>query len=88
MPAIGDLGAAAFAVTASAIYFVGPRDVKSGSWPLKKYSLADGKVVDVGRFEKPLVPWTALSVSPDEKWLLDSQIDLAIGDLRLVENFR
>ena len=87
-PGIGNVGSISFEVTASAIYFVGPRNPASGMWPLEKLLLADGKTVEVGRLEKPIVTWAGLSVSPDEKSILFTENDLSIDDLRLVEDFR
>ena len=75
-----------FDVTASGIYFGGERDMKSGKVPLRLYRFQDRKIVDLGYFDKP--PQFHISVSPDEKWLLYTQIDSAVDDLMLVENFR
>ena len=74
-----------FDVTASSIYYAGPQD-SAGTRPLKKYSLADGKTVELARLEKLYA--LGFSVSPDERSLLYVQTDLSINDLRLVENFR
>ncbi|MGO9256834.1 MAG: protein kinase domain-containing protein [Bryobacteraceae bacterium] len=76
----------AFCVTPSGIYFIGPRDPASGTLPLKLYRFADGQTVDLGRLNTP--PNLHINVSPDEKWLLYTQLDSSVDDLMLVENFR
>jgi Tol biopolymer transport system component len=75
-----------FCVTASGIYFAGPRDPASGTLPFKLYRFADSQTVELGRFNTP--PNLHISVSPDEKWLLYTQLDSSVDDLMLVENFR
>jgi len=75
-----------FWVTASGIYFAPKRDPASGTWPLKLYRFADGKTVEVGRFDR--APALHIGISPDEKWLLYTQLDSSVDDLMLVENFR
>ena len=76
----------AFCVTASGIYFVGASDPTSRTAPLKLYRFADGRTVELGNFDKPLQ--LHISVSPDEKWLLYTQLDSSVDDVVLVENFR
>jgi len=75
-----------FCVTASGIYFAGAPDPASRTVPLKLYRFADGRTVDLGHFDKPLS--LHMSISPDEKWLLYTQLDSSVDDLVLVENFR
>jgi len=76
----------AVCVTTSGIYFAGSPDPASGTAPLKLYRFADGKTVELGHFDKPLS--LHLSVSPDEKWLLYTQLDGSVDDVVLIENFR
>jgi Tol biopolymer transport system component len=76
----------AFSLARSGIYFAAQPTPNSDRVPLKLYRFADEKVVDIGQFEKP--PTLQISVSPDEKWLLYTQLDTVVDDLRLVENFR
>jgi hypothetical protein len=73
-------------VTTFGIYFAGSPDPASGTAPLKLYRFADGKTVELGHFDKPLS--LHLSVSPDEKWLLYTQLDGSVDDVVLIENFR
>jgi Tol biopolymer transport system component len=75
-----------FCVGSSGIYLAGNRDETSGKVKLKLYRFADGKVMDLGLFERP--PLIHINVSPDEKWLLYTQLDTIVDDLMLVENFR
>jgi dipeptidyl aminopeptidase/acylaminoacyl peptidase len=63
----------ALSVAASGVYFVGPLDADSRTWPVKKYRFADGKIAEVARLEK--LPRLQIAVSPDEKWLLWAQQD-------------
>jgi len=77
-----------FCVTGSGIYFAGVLDPVSRTAPLKLYRFADGKTVELGHFDKPLVAAPRFSLSPDEKWLLYTQLDSSVDDLVLVENFR
>ncbi len=80
---------AEFAVTAEGIYFI---EIGTRMWvgtagnSLKFFSFAKGtteKVADV-----KLNPLNALSVSPDGRYVLFSQVDPFVSDLMLVENFR
>jgi hypothetical protein len=53
---------------------------------LKFFSFASGTVEKVG--DVKLNPQVGLSVSPDSRYVLFSQIDPFVCDLMLVENFR
>ena len=86
---LGPIGALAFAFAADGIYFIeiGTR-LYGGSTgnSLKFFSFANGtaeKVADV-----KLNPQVGLSLSPDGRYILFSQIDPFVCDLMLVENFR
>jgi len=79
-------GTFSFCLSASGIYYVGAFDIPSRTTPLKLYRFADGKTLDLAHFAKPLD--LHISVSPDEKWLLYTQLDSSVNDLMLVENFR
>jgi Tol biopolymer transport system component len=73
----------AFAMTSKGIYFVG---LHSGGRAVEFYSFAANKVAAVATIHRP-VSW-GLSVSPDERFILYTQVDEASRDLMLVENFR
>jgi hypothetical protein len=51
--------------------------------------LRTSRIRRIYTFDKPPEAWAGgLSVSPDGKWLVYSQVDEAARDLMLVENFR
>ena len=77
---------AGFSVTTRGIYFAGRFDPASRKTPLQFYRFDNKKVENLSFFDKPL--YLYISVSPDEKWLLYSQLDQSSDDLMLVENFR
>jgi hypothetical protein len=85
---LGPIGGLAFAFAAKGIYFIqiGTRvGVGSTGNSLKFFSFANGtseKVADI-----KLNPQVGLSVSPDGRYVLFSQIDPFVCDLMLVENF-
>lgn len=76
--------AAGFAVASKGIYFIAPHS--DGSSAVQFHSFATGKVTTIAAIHRP-VHW-GLSVSPDERYVLYTQVDQSIGDLMLVENFR
>ena len=73
----------AFAVARKGIYFVAPHP--DGSSAVQFYSFATGNVTSIATIRRP-VDW-GMSVSPDERSILYTQIDEAGSDLMLVENF-
>jgi len=72
----------AWAVTASGLWFI-DRDTKPRSLKFRSFS---GKTRTVAEIDKP-VSW-GLTVSPDERTILYSQLDQSGSDLMLVEGFR
>jgi hypothetical protein len=77
-----------FEITADRVYFI--RRAPSGEATLHSIKIATGKESQIGLL--PTTPhgpsvW-GLSVSPDGKYVIYSQIDRSAGDLMLVENFR
>jgi len=74
-------------VTDQGIYFV-PAGNEAGQGPpvIQFLRLATGKVEVVAAIDKELS--LGLTVFPDGRWLLYSQVDQATCDLMLVENFR
>jgi hypothetical protein len=75
-----------FTVTRVGIYYAGPRSPTSKTIPLTLYRFADAKTIVITHFDKDLQE--SVSVSPDERWFLWTQVDKRENDLILVENFR
>ncbi len=75
----------AFSLVNEGIYFI-PEPGADGKSSIQFLSFATGKVKTVAPMSAP--PFEGLSVSPDGRSLLFSQIDEAGSDLMLVENFR
>jgi hypothetical protein len=77
-----------YAVNADGIFFMPARPpmVKSIEHTIEFFSLADSRTRIVARLAKP--PYLGLTVSPDARRLLYTQIDQAGTDLMLVEDFR
>jgi len=74
----------AWTVTEQGIYFA---TAENPSRPLiELFSFATGKVTQIAALEKPFV--LCLSVSPDGRWLIYTQLDQSGGDIMLMENFR
>jgi len=69
-----------FAATTGGIYFISQRR-------LQYFDFSTGISKSILTIEKPTAG-SLLSVSPDERWLLYTQIDQGGSDLMLVENFR
>jgi Tol biopolymer transport system component len=75
---------AGFAVARRGIYFIAPHSDRSSA--LQFQSFATSKVTTVAAIHRPIEP--GLSVSPDERYVLYTQVDQSGNDLMLVENFR
>jgi Tol biopolymer transport system component/DNA-binding winged helix-turn-helix (wHTH) protein len=74
-------------VTDEGIYFVTTEDLSKPV--LEFFSFATGKVSRVAVLERPVsLAMRGLSVSPDKRWLLSTQMERFGGDIMLVENFR
>jgi len=87
---LGPVGQTQFAVVADGIYFIEPGPPGYATWiqgnSLKFFSFAKGaaeKVLDIKYW-----PQAGLSISPDGRYVLFSQMDPFVQDLMLVENFR
>jgi hypothetical protein len=86
----GPAGQGQYAIVADGIYFIEPGPPGYAGW-LKRYSLmffsfakgASEKVFDLKYF-----PNLGLSVSPDGRYVLFSQLSAPFQDLMLVEDFR
>ena len=75
----------AFAIVKEGIYFI-PRPDSAGRYSLQFFNFATKKIRSLSTIEGPIEAY--LSVSPDGRWILYSQIDQQGSDLMLVENFR
>ncbi len=74
----------AWAVTERGIYFA---TAENPSRPLIEFfSFATGKVMQIATLEKPF--FLGISVSPDARWLIYTQLDQSGSDIMLMENFR
>jgi Tol biopolymer transport system component/predicted Ser/Thr protein kinase len=73
-----------FAVVPQGIYFIPAGS--AGSVSVQFLSFATGNATGIATIQKPV--YVGLTVSPDGKSILYSQIDQAGSDLMLVENFR
>ena len=74
-----------FAVVKEGIYFI-PRPDSASRCSIQFFDAATTRTRLIATIEKP-VRWR-LSVSPDGRWILYSQVDEVGSDLMLVENFR
>lgn len=74
-------------ITQDGIYFV---SVEAPAHPLIRYfSFATGKVSQVAVLEQPIrQAMRGITVSPDKRWLLSTQINQSGSDIMLLENFR
>jgi Tol biopolymer transport system component len=76
-----------WAITSKGIYFL--RQVGSQGAYIGFYDFGLRRVIRVGSTNKPVdVGQSNLSVSPDGRWLLYSEIDQLVSDIMLVKNFR
>ncbi|HEX6716124.1 MAG TPA: hypothetical protein VF088_03395, partial [Pyrinomonadaceae bacterium] len=87
---LGPAGQLQFAVVADGIYFIEPGPPGYAGWikgnSLKFFSFAKGTAEKV--FDIKYLPQAGLSLSPDGRYVLFSQVDPFSVDLMLVENFR
>jgi Tol biopolymer transport system component len=57
--------------------------------PILFFDFANKQSRLLASMEKPVLrTWPGLALTPDERWLLITQIDSSVSDLMLVENFR
>jgi Tol biopolymer transport system component len=73
-----------FAIVREGIYFI-PRPDAAGRYSIQFFNFATKKIRSVTTIGRPAFLY--LSVSPDGRWLLYSQVDQQGSDLMLVENF-
>jgi hypothetical protein len=75
----------AFAIVKEGIYFI-PRPDSAGRYSIQFFNFGTKRIRSIATIEMPISE--GLSVSPDGRWILYSQIDQVGSDLMLVENFR
>ncbi len=75
----------AFAIVKEGIYFI-PRPDSAGRYSIQFFNFATKRIRSISTIERPDRHY--LSVSPDGRWILYSQIDQEGSDLMLVENFK
>ena len=79
-----------WALSRGGIYFIGGRDHlpwRSSDFTIQFFDLESGKATELFRDTKGQQHWW-LAVSPDERWILYSEIPPWTSELMLVENFR
>jgi Tol biopolymer transport system component len=74
-----------FAVSSEGIYYTSS-DAPERWLDLWLYRFTSGKSERISRINKR--PWSGMSVSPDNRWLLFTASEGGSADLRIVENFR
>jgi Tol biopolymer transport system component len=83
---LGSLGLwSNFAVLDRGIYFIARSESAAGS-SIQFFNFANERIRPIAAIEKPVD--LGLTVSPDGRWILYSQLDQGGSDLMLVENFR
>jgi hypothetical protein len=75
----------AFALVHDGVYFI-PDPGSDGKYAIQLLSFASGEVKTVAPISSP--PFHGLTVSPDGRNLLYTQVDEDSSDLMLVENFK
>jgi len=73
-----------FTLAKKTIYF--EKLNNNGSTSIQSLNLATGSVATLITVHRLL--WSGLSISPDERYLLYSQLDRRGSDLMLIDNFR
>jgi dipeptidyl aminopeptidase/acylaminoacyl peptidase len=78
----------AFAIVNEGIYFI-PRPDSADRYSIQFFHFVTKKTRSIATIESAMDPYLPmLSVSPDGRWILYSQIEQEGSDLMLVENFR
>ncbi|HXG67063.1 MAG TPA: protein kinase [Blastocatellia bacterium] len=77
----------AWAVVDRGIYFINPAPKPPAT--IEFFSFATRRITRIASLEKVSFMWgSTLAISPDERWILYSQLDQTGSDIMLVENFR
>ena len=74
-----------WAVAETGVYFISP-DTTSSPASLLFLSFGTRRVSEIGRIAQPV--GEGLSISPDEHWIIWTQVDRREADLVMLENFR
>ena len=74
-----------FVVVDAGIYFIPTPAAGVASCSINFLSFATGKIRPVATTDRPA---GGLTVSPDGRWILYSQLDQDVSELMLVENFQ
>ena len=79
-----------FSVTLQGIYFIQApdRDYPDRSYLLRFFDFASERVKTITSLPTSVASWGGISVSPDGRFMLYTQVDQFQSDLMLVENFR
>jgi hypothetical protein len=75
-----------FAVMDSGIYFIPTPPAGATSSSIQFFSFDTGKIRSIAATEKPALH--GLTISPDGRWILYTQLDQSATELMLVENFQ
>jgi Tol biopolymer transport system component len=73
-----------YAVVEQGVYFMAKSESAAGS-SIQFFNFANQKIRPIATIDRPV--WLGLSVSPDGRWVLYSQVDQVGSDLVLVEDF-
>ncbi len=74
-----------WAVSETGVYFISP-DTRSSLVPLLFFNFGTRRVSEIGRIAHGV--GQGLSISPDERWIIWTQVDRSGSDLVMLENFR
>ena len=79
-----------FSVTPQGIYFIQApdRDYPDRSYLLRFFDFASERVKTITSLPTSVAFWGGISISPDGRFMLYTQVDQSESDLMLVENFR
>ena len=90
VPALESVHARNFSVTRQGIYFIQAptRDEPGGSFLIRFFDFATGRATTIHSLPPGVGVYPGLTVSPDGRSILYTQLDQSQSDLMLVENFR
>jgi Tol biopolymer transport system component/DNA-binding winged helix-turn-helix (wHTH) protein len=85
VPVLPSILGEGWAVAETGVYFVSP-DTRNSPVPLLFFSFGTRRVSEIGRVAQAV--GEGLSISPDEHWIIWTQVDRSEADLVMLENFR